>query len=84
MDSSQILAEAKLKKQKDQSLKAKGSKLNSAFQTTMTKSFFKDQQKARDTLITKQNVELVEHEKVIDKLITFIKKEFKERKMDEI
>jgi hypothetical protein len=50
----------------------------------MTKSFFKDQQRARDTLITKQNVELVEHEKVIDKLITFIKKEFKERKMDEI
>lgn len=48
----------------------------------MSKSFFKEQQKARDSLIAKQNTELVEHEKVIDKLITFIKKEFKEKKME--
>ncbi len=50
----------------------------------MTKSFFQEQQKARDTLIGKQQSELKEHEKVIDKLITFIKKEFKEKKLDEI
>lgn len=35
-------------------------------------------------MIDKQKSEIVEHSKVIDKLITFIKKEFKDRKLDDI
>lgn len=57
-----MLAKVKAKKQKEHEIsKQKGSKLNSAYQTTMNKSFFKEQQKARDTLIASQKTELVEH-----------------------
>jgi hypothetical protein len=35
-------------------------------------------------LIDRQKGQIVEHSKVIDKLIGFIKKEFKDRKLDDI
>lgn len=79
-----MLARIQSKKKNEAFQTKTSSKLNNAFETATTKSFFQEQQKARDTLIAKQTTELQEHEKVIDKLITFIKKEFKDKKLEEI
>lgn len=64
--------------------RAGNSELDNKFNKTLAKSFFEQQDKKRDELIDKQKSEIVEHSKVIDKLITFIKKEFKESKLDDI